>query len=421
MKLNQLLILGLAVMMTVSCRKGCTNQTAWNYDSKAKKDDGSCKFENDPNNPGGGGTGDPNDPSLPIRLTGTENGDITILDKSSNPNVVDYYLDGAWTINANVTVNPGVRIEMRPEARIVVNANGSLNATGTSNNRIDIFGAQNVTGYWHNIEFNSNNPNNKLIYCNVSNGSDYGYNKPGMILVSDNNQVTIKNSVFSKGSEFGLMTMGASSKLPGFESNYFSSFSKGPMRLASWSHANYLDNSTTIAPDNSLPYIHIFGANVTTSTFVPKMNVAYYIRGDISINDGAHVKVESGTEIRMAENTKILVTSSSSLEFDGTASAPCSVIGHVASKGYWYNITFESNHPNNRISYTNVSGGRDYGYNKPGFIRLGANATCAMNNSIISNTTTEAVQKATGATFVNNGNNYAQNCDGGGGLIPEMP
>lgn len=40
--LSSLLVFGL---LTPSCRKGCTDETAKNFDSKAVKDDGSCEFE----------------------------------------------------------------------------------------------------------------------------------------------------------------------------------------------------------------------------------------------------------------------------------------------------------------------------------------------------------------------------------------
>src|SRR5690554_6624369 len=148
MKLNRILFLALSVSMLMACRReGCTNQSADNYDEKANIDDGSCFFNgvkpNDPNNPGGGsGTEE-----LPIHLNGTETNDIVISDKSTDPSVADYYIDGTWSADANVTIEPGVRIEMRSGARIIVKANGSINATGTPTDNIDIFGAVDVKGH----------------------------------------------------------------------------------------------------------------------------------------------------------------------------------------------------------------------------------------------------------------------------------
>lgn len=426
MKLNQLLILGLGAMMIMACRReGCTDQTANNYDKKAKKDNGTCQYGNDPSNPGGGGgTNNPGGETLPIRLTGTENDIITIVDKSSNPNVADYYLDGDWNINADVKINPGVRIEMRPGARIYVNPNGSLDATGTVSNKIELFGAQNVSGYWRNISYNSNNPNNKLIYCNISNGSDNGSSDPATIVVSDNNQVTIKNTTISKGSGFGVMTKGENAKLPGFESNYINSFTKAPIRLGSWSHTNYLDNSTIVS-DNEIPYIYIYGASVKVNTFVPKMNVAYSIRDNVVIYD-SHLKVEAGVETRMAANTQIYVTANASIEFDGTASNRCSFIGDLdtQTKGFWHNIFIQSNNPNNRFSHTDIIGGRTFHSYDPGFVRLDGNASLAMDNCHISLSPSIAVGGTAstannpGATLNNNGGNTWSDCDGGGGLLP---
>src|SRR5690554_1489687 len=106
MKLNRLLLLSLGVVLLMACRReGCTDQTAINYDDKAKNDNGSCMY--DEATPGGGGSGGsggsggtgPGGETLPIRLTGTESSDLTIFDQSTNPNVADYYIDGSWTLN----------------------------------------------------------------------------------------------------------------------------------------------------------------------------------------------------------------------------------------------------------------------------------------------------------------------------------
>lgn len=49
MKLGMMLTIAALTLGTVSCKKeGCTDETATNYDSKAKKDDGSCVFPEEP-------------------------------------------------------------------------------------------------------------------------------------------------------------------------------------------------------------------------------------------------------------------------------------------------------------------------------------------------------------------------------------
>lgn len=429
MKTSQLILLGLGVtFLMASCkREGCTDQTALNYDSKAKKENFTCIYEDgsgnnpggNPNNPGGGDPNNPGGSGLPIHLSGSENSDKVIADQTNNSNAADYYINGTWTINAAVTIQPGVRIEMRPGARILITANGSLNATGTPTNKIEFFGAQDVAGYWYNIEINSNNPNNKLIHCNISNGSSYYGSEPGMVVVASNAQLTVQNSTFSKGSEHGLMAMGASglAKLPDFYSNYFSGFEKAPIRLASLQQAGFLDNSTTFG-SNQVQSIYVYGVAVEGNTSVPDMGIPYSVRDHINFS-GGHTTVQSGVDIKMAANIRLNVQSNASLEFAGTASNPCSVSGEVNSKGYWHNITYSSNNPANIISYTNISDGRAYyTSSEPGLVRLSGSASVSMNNSYLSNAGTIAVGGSGSSTFVDGGGNSWNDCDGGGGLLP---
>ncbi|HLW40140.1 MAG TPA: hypothetical protein VKX31_07105, partial [Brumimicrobium sp.] len=111
MKTSQFILLGLGVaFLMASCeREGCTDQTALNYNSKAKKENFTCIYEdgstNNPNNPGSGNN--PNDSggvNLPIQLSGTENSSKVIANQSNSPSVADYYISSTWTINAAVTI-----------------------------------------------------------------------------------------------------------------------------------------------------------------------------------------------------------------------------------------------------------------------------------------------------------------------------
>ena len=91
------LFIALAAMAvtTVSCRKGCTDPLATNYDSKAKKDDGSCVVL-------------PFDPYEDYRVV---SGSIT-SDQTWTPDSM-YVLDGkVWVENgATLTIQPGTIIK----------------------------------------------------------------------------------------------------------------------------------------------------------------------------------------------------------------------------------------------------------------------------------------------------------------------
>lgn len=421
MNTSRLLLSLSAFVLLFSCkREGCTDQTAINYDSKANKENFTCIYAdgstNNPNNPGSGNN--PNDPggvNLPIQLSGTENSSKVIANQSNSPSVADYYISSTWTINAAVTIEPGVRIEMRPGARIIVNDNGSLNATGTPTNKIEFFGAQDVPGYWYNIEFKSNNPNNKLIYCNISNGSKVYDSEPAMVVVNGNGQVTVQNSTFMNGSEHGIMTRG-SGKLPNFTSNYFSGFQNAPISLVSFGHTSFLDNSTTFG-SNAVQSIYIQGNAVEGNTQVPNMGIPYSVRGNATFNQG-HTVIEAGVNIKMAANVFLRVNENASLEIAGNPSSPCSITGEINAKGYWYNLTFNSNNPANKISYTTISDGRNYYGGQAGLIHIGGSSSLSMNNTYLSNSPTTALDGAGSSTFIDGGGNAWSDCDGGGGFLP---
>lgn len=410
MKRKVLLTMVLASIFMVGCRKeGCTDQAASNYDSNAKNDNGSCIYGNDPNNPGGGGTG-PGGETLPIRLT-SENVDKTIIDQSTNPNVADYYIDGNWSISADVVIQPGVRILMKAGAQIGVESNGSISAVGMASNKIEIFGEQDVKGYWRYIFIESNNPNNKLIYCTISNGSS-GTWGDGMVTLDDNSQLTMQHTSLLKGSLNGLEVQGGA-QLPSFQSNYIDNFTQFPMNLKDFGMTRFLDNSTQIGGNNGEQVIHIYGSSHSVAVTIPNLGIPYYVKNFYEITDKA-TQVEAGTVIVFGPGSGIEVESSASLFLDGNATNHIKIKGDQPAKGWWDYIYINSNNPNNIFSYTDFSDGGK-GTWEDAMIGVDG-GQLNMNNCSITNGKYKAIDG--GGTFNDNGGNSWLNCDGGGGLLP---
>lgn len=407
MKLNRLLIVGLSALVIMACRReGCTDQTATNYDKKAKNDDGSCIYGNgDPNNPN-----NPNQ-TLPINLTGTESADITIGYVGGSPNQVQYYIDGSWNINSNVTVEPGVRIEMRSDATITIGPDGSLNATGTTSKPIRVLGKNDEYGYWKGINFKSNNSNNKLIHCIIANGSNATWTA-GMVGLTSNAKVQIQNSTFTKGSEFGISLDNVACQLPNFENNILDDFKKAPMQMYT-EQANFLDNSTDYGSSSIKNFIYVHG-DIETAITINKLNVPYYVNGSISINEG-NTTINAGTKLVMGANVNLEVSVNGSLTFAGNSSNRCSVTGDDHSQGYWKYIYIKSNNSQNVFSYTDFSDGGTGTWGN-GAISLSSSSKLSMNNCTVKNCSNIAVD-GTG-TFVDGGGNSWSGCPGGGGNLP---
>ncbi|MDP4797825.1 MAG: hypothetical protein NWR50_03090 [Crocinitomicaceae bacterium] len=130
MKLNTVKV-GMFVMAasltlgTVSCKKeGCTDETATNYDSKAKKDDGSCEYE-----------------VAPVAGTVNKAGNITANETWTADNI--YIITGKVVVNSGVTltIQPGTIIKGAEgtgtlASALVVAQGGKINAVGTASQPI---------------------------------------------------------------------------------------------------------------------------------------------------------------------------------------------------------------------------------------------------------------------------------------------
>lgn len=131
MKLNNVKF-GMFVMVasltlgTVSCKKeGCTDETATNYDSKAKKDDGSCEFTD----------------AATAEGTVNKAGFITANETWTADNI--YIITGKVVVESGVTltINPGTIVKGAEgtgtlASALVVAQGGKINAIGTASQPI---------------------------------------------------------------------------------------------------------------------------------------------------------------------------------------------------------------------------------------------------------------------------------------------
>ena len=123
MKTSKILLLTLLVASTtfVGCKKeGCTDPTATNYDADAKKDDGSCEYDNNA-----------------YTLSGQITADQTLT------------ADQIWTLSGRVVVTSGTTLTIEPgtiikatagtgasSSTLIVARGGKLNANGTASQPI---------------------------------------------------------------------------------------------------------------------------------------------------------------------------------------------------------------------------------------------------------------------------------------------
>ncbi len=335
-----LTFLAIAFFGLNSCQKeGCTDENAVNYDPEATKDDGSCIY------PPGGGTGGAAGDSI------TE--DITSATTISSNTVIC----AAITVNADLTIKPGVTITFCNGAGIWVESGGSLNAEGTSDNPIVFTGATKTKGWWNEINFKANNPDNKLNHVKIEYGGgndDWGDENSSLVLKSDNNaQLSIKNTTIQHSKGYGMWIEGGAS-VTAFSSNTFKNNGSAGLRVGSANLIRHLDASSTYANNNGESWIHIDGGDVSTEQTWANLPAPLHMGGH-SLNAG--VTMKPGLNIIFRSNGGLWIKNGAYLKAEGTSSDSIKFNGETKTPGFWDEINYNSNNPKNSLKYVSIKNG----------------------------------------------------------------
>jgi hypothetical protein len=128
-----------------------------------------------------------------------------------NPGNTPFFVSSNITIKGNVSVEKGASFFMGNNTAIATSDNGTLDATGTQDERI-VFTSANAGVRWNGIYFNSPGPNNKMIYTLVANaGLDKigPQEQHGNIVVGENGQLIVRYSHLKNGLGFGINAFAA--------------------------------------------------------------------------------------------------------------------------------------------------------------------------------------------------------------------
>jgi hypothetical protein len=406
MKVNQFLILAFSVMLAMACKKeGCTDQTASNYNSKAKNDDGSCVYDGT----GGGGSGGTNDFQ---NLAGNTSSPITISNIVSSSTAYDYYIDGTWSINAAVTIEPGVRILMKSGAKISVNENGSLNAVGTSANKIAFIGEESLEGYWENIRFNqSNKTNNELTHVEIKYaGGNINSFQDASVFLNGNARLKMNNSLIQSSQWYGLKVRSADGNIDEFSNNTISQGMSHPVYFNNIGQFENFAGNNNLSSGNEFNTLFVDGGNVEFSKNMPFVNATILLRGTSVIN--AAVTIAAGNNFEMGSGARIEVDVNGSLSMIGTTSEHITFTGEEQLAGYWENIRFDdSQSPDNEMQYVDISyGGGSSNSFQDASVFINNSAYLKMGNSSVNHSQRHGVKvKSVDGTFDDQGNNSFSN------------
>ncbi|MDF1573025.1 MAG: right-handed parallel beta-helix repeat-containing protein [Bacteroidales bacterium] len=296
--------------------------------------------------------------NVTIELSGAVSSPMVLEDHLDDG--YDYYVTGEWSLDADVTIMPGVSIMMKPESSIRVNTDGSLNAIGTEVKPIVIEGEINTKGAWGEIEFdNSNNPKNVLDYVMISDGGGESYSQ-AMIDIGGNSQVKITNCVIENSGEYGIQLINNYSVLREFSNNIVTGCEGYHMYI--YVNQLHVINATNVFYDNGdFNYVMVEDGNIDKNVTWEKLTAPVLLSGPYNLIS-ADVTVAPGAEFVMGSGALLTIEPEGSLNMTGTVNERITFTSKVEAPGYFEGITFEdSNNPLNQLHYVDISyGGGGY-------------------------------------------------------------
>jgi hypothetical protein len=354
---KQIVITGLVLIVSLlgcSRKKGCTDSKATNFDSSAKKDDGSCVFA--PSSSG-------------IVLTDV-NTDRVLTNTDSE---IDYILNSEIDVTAKLTIEPGVVIQCSNGGGMYISGSSSaLKAVGTSAALITFKSSNGEKGSWKGIWFqSSNNVENELTYCVVADGGSGSFDgnatKKGNIQLYGTSQLKLKNTSVNNSAAFGIKTDQFSAiTFSQFSNNSFNNNADAPMKIVD-KMVPSLDGVGTTFSGNGKNYIHLIADDfegVGADVIWKKQNIpyAFFNEGDNLVcgyyTTSGSITLNAGVTLLMGPDSKIIIGDNTNntgyLKCLGTVAEPVTIKGVQEQAGAWNGILVGTTSINNNWSYTNI-------------------------------------------------------------------
>ncbi len=283
---------------------------------------------------------------------------------------VDYTLDCIVSVNAKLTIEPGVTIFVKSGAGIIIENTGALVASGSAAKNIILKSEQDVAGVWKGIFVKSNDVLNEMNYCRISNGGSASFDgnstKLANIRVALNAKLKLQNSTISKSAQDGLLCDGLDgdeqSPITLFSGNTFTDNLNYPIS-ALGSIATKLDGTGSVYTGNTYNKILLRGGLLQGANVWTKLSVPYYVNATVSVGYSSTVgnlTIEPGTTVQFGSDAGLTVgqySATSWMKIIGDASNRITLTGETALPGSWKGIAFQCTNTNNRVSYTDVSYG----------------------------------------------------------------
>lgn len=291
-----------------------------------------------------------------VEVGGVLSGVTETWGRTTPEGMPDYRITSLVSLReSQITVLPGVEIEMTENVGFNVEANSFLNMIGTEEEPILVYGREKTKGFWTSIRWVSGSANNRMEYVHLSDGGRNRNNDRGMITFGNNGSLHMEKCILSNASnaglEIGIVTSRSNLNITHIANDY-----KDNVRpvLATASNFHVLDSESdyTGNEDDIIDSRLSFGTTPTDDLVWQKLNVPY-VAGGIAV-DG-DLTVQAGAVIRIGGGNDLVRVTNGTIKLEGTEDDPVVFEGLESGVGTWKGIYITSS-GGNSINHAIISG-----------------------------------------------------------------
>lgn len=289
------------------------------------------------------------------KLAGELNQNITLSNNVLQSDLPDYIITDQIQVNADLRIDPGVRIEFAFGSSLIINEKGSIRALGEKDSPI-VFDAKELKqGYWKGIYIKSMNVMNELSFVKISNAGGDPQLEDGIVAAinCEAGRISLKNVEISDTEGYGL-SLDQKSDLDVHEAVRYTSNTEGNI-IMHVDNASKLDLASVYDANNGTENnITITGGISHKAVVINSLpgDVQYEIKDEISFENS--VVIEAGNTLIMHPETRLYFEQSASIQILGEIDDPVRLIGSISDLPSWKGIVINSATVENEINFLNI-------------------------------------------------------------------
>ncbi|MEX0981535.1 MAG: PKD domain-containing protein [Bacteroidales bacterium] len=356
-------------------------------------------------------------------LSGTYNEDLHLVNIHDDPEQADYLVTGNVRIDAELTIDPGVRIELQEDILFDISEDGLIKATGTASDGI-VFTSADKDGnkYWKGLRIESTDSQNRLEYAVVEYagnsemniGRFSSQNRQTNVGIDNDGVLSIVNSEISNSKGYGLVTRGTL-----HEHTSISYENNGQAGI--YTHISNTEpiDEESLFLTNGFNGVEIYSSTLEQNTKWAKLNgdLGYKVSGDIEIN--AELSISEGVKVELTEDVFVDVTTEGVIMATGTEDSKITFTTAAPESGkYWKGLRIKSTDIRNSFDHvvfeyggnTTMNIGPYSSHNRQTTVAIDEDARINITNSEFSNSRGYGLV-ARGVILEHSANTYADNTE----------